>query len=617
METSGAELLKLLISPLYGDRPEFGIRELLQNAVDACRELQDYLAQRQEVSSFEAPSQSADVLISLEQKGNGTRWVHVSDCGVGMTVSTIRDYYLKAGASFRNSDAWRKQHEDERGKPRVLRSGHFGIGVLAGFLLGDEISLSTRHVTSKLDEGIAFTCRLDDDVIEMNRIRRPVGTTISIKLTDHAYDSLLGSSTDRANPRERPEVGEEMWDWYCLTKPSVERILLPQKTRLKQQYTIPSNSSSLPANWRQLSFDGFDDIHWSYQANAPRLVCNGIIVRGDRSSRQEDQPGWSLFEAPKISIFDSRGTLPLNLQRTALTVDTMVFDEALREEVHRDFLAYLIVNTPTKSVTESSALQSYQRLRYPGLDLHPWYWCGQDGLSFLSSWHLKQLSVSRLIYVLLDEARYLRRMIRKSSKYCVVPLLAKNSDNTVRMLLGYCGRGRRGHYPTDNIHTVANRIVGRRYEIEQLRERAKERDWRSRDEDEWSYRDNNYGPLERFTDESLTKTWAMLCDSPNLAEDIDLLSPFELPERDLASLLVSYITIEAGNSDISLSDAWKRIIDLPYIPYNLRARKRLLSKAYKELASYIKSWMETKDSPEKDLDNSIEDNENWTFVSLP
>ena len=32
---SDADLLKLLIEPLYGNRPEIGLRELIQNAVDA------------------------------------------------------------------------------------------------------------------------------------------------------------------------------------------------------------------------------------------------------------------------------------------------------------------------------------------------------------------------------------------------------------------------------------------------------------------------------------------------------------------------------------------------------------------------------------------------------
>jgi molecular chaperone HtpG len=38
-DAQGPELLKLLIKPLYGDHPEIGVWELMQNAVDACREL--------------------------------------------------------------------------------------------------------------------------------------------------------------------------------------------------------------------------------------------------------------------------------------------------------------------------------------------------------------------------------------------------------------------------------------------------------------------------------------------------------------------------------------------------------------------------------------------------
>ena len=34
-----ADLLKLLIGPLYGDKPGIGMRELIQNAIDAVREL--------------------------------------------------------------------------------------------------------------------------------------------------------------------------------------------------------------------------------------------------------------------------------------------------------------------------------------------------------------------------------------------------------------------------------------------------------------------------------------------------------------------------------------------------------------------------------------------------
>jgi len=63
--------------------------------------------------------------------------------GIGMTVDTVINYFLKAGASLRRSELWRETYEDAEGKSRVLRSGRFGVGVLAAYLLGDEISVAT------------------------------------------------------------------------------------------------------------------------------------------------------------------------------------------------------------------------------------------------------------------------------------------------------------------------------------------------------------------------------------------------------------------------------------------------------------------------------------------
>ncbi len=58
-----------------------------------------------------------------------------------MSEHVIREYFLKADASFRTSDAWHKAHdqqadEPDPGKPRIIRTGRFGIGALAMFLFG-------------------------------------------------------------------------------------------------------------------------------------------------------------------------------------------------------------------------------------------------------------------------------------------------------------------------------------------------------------------------------------------------------------------------------------------------------------------------------------------------
>ena len=599
LEASGAELLKLLIRPLYGDRPEFGIRELLQNAVDACRELEDYLCQNPEMRSPESSTKNVSVSITLEKRGDGTNWLEVSDNGIGMSVVTIVNYYLKAGASFRNSEAWRLQHQDADGRSRVLRSGRFGIGVLAGFLLGSEIQVSTRHVRSKPDEGIEFSCRLDDETIELNRIQRSVGTTISIRLSNLVYSGLISTKDD--------------WDWYCLEDPRVERLLLPEGMRLNQRYEIPSNNSPLPPTWRKMQYPGFDEIHWSYK-KAPQLVCNGITI----SSGQKSESNWIFFRRPNISIFDSSGKLPLNLQRTALTVNELEFDADLLREVQRDFLAYLIVNTPTQPPSNSRAKESYENLGYPSLRPDPWYCCLQQGLTLLSGWHLRQLSISRIIYLLLEEAPHLKRMMKKNAEYCVVPVSAGSehhdytrglSENTVGILFRYLRNDHQHRYIQrgfDDISIRGERIVGRRFEIEQFRdkEEPRERSYRDDDDDDYEYRHEErpkgvtFGGLKL---EALTKTWCML-GSFDLEEDPDLVSPFNLPEKDLASFLALYIWQEDSthkeqkSNHNSLVEAWIKIIQSPYIPYNLNLRKKILSNAYKELATYIESWLAVKNS---------------------
>ena len=135
-DTAGADLLKLLVKPLYGDRPDIGVRELLQNSLDAVRELRYWYIHYSEGSGEGAlHSEEADVVMSITEDERGNNWFTITDKGIGMTAEIIRDYFLKAGASYRQSKVWRQEFEVE-GRSQVLRSGRFGVGALAAFLLG-------------------------------------------------------------------------------------------------------------------------------------------------------------------------------------------------------------------------------------------------------------------------------------------------------------------------------------------------------------------------------------------------------------------------------------------------------------------------------------------------
>lgn len=170
-------LLPLLAKPLYGDRPEVGIRELMQNAIDAVNEreslertgnLNPELMKSQSATCLR--SLGADVIIdvcSRDKHDNSSSsevpkdwkyWVEVVDSGVGMTPRTITDYFLCVGATFRRSLEWQRVFGSGEGRG-VVRSGQFGIGTLAFFTLGEEISVTTRHY-SEIANGTHFRATL-------------------------------------------------------------------------------------------------------------------------------------------------------------------------------------------------------------------------------------------------------------------------------------------------------------------------------------------------------------------------------------------------------------------------------------------------------------------------
>lgn len=391
-DAAGPELLKLLIKPLYGEHPEIGIRELLQNAVDACRELKDYLAQSPETLKPEFTEQGADVEIQLQDKGEAGRWLEVSDRGIGMSAETVRRYFLRAGASFRRSDAWRKIHETPEGRSRVLRSGRFGIGVLAAFLLGDEVEVSTRNAIAQAGTGIAFKATLDTEDIELRHCSRPVGTTIRVRTSEEGVWKSLAE-------------GPTTWDWYCLPEPSVARSISARPGEgLLQKFTLPGPNAKLGSRWRRVKHENYADIQWSYWEGA-FLACNGIVVmKSDPSQYSRSilgDVGDCEIVWPKVSVFDPDGHLPLVLQRNSLARDKYPFHEQLFRDTTRDLLAYLLVRGPRQSIDTSTdgygdwypGVSSLSQQNRPSFHL-----CSaEEGLYPSDEWHIKKGGFHRFL----------------------------------------------------------------------------------------------------------------------------------------------------------------------------------------------------------------------------
>lgn len=131
---------------LYGD-PALAIRELYQNALDACR----WRATRQQYLERTGQSPAPwSGLIRFTQGADddGRPYIDCEDNGVGMDIDTLKHVFANAGERFVYGQEFRAEQAvwaDLDPPLRMVSNSQFGIGVFSYFMLADEITVLTRH----------------------------------------------------------------------------------------------------------------------------------------------------------------------------------------------------------------------------------------------------------------------------------------------------------------------------------------------------------------------------------------------------------------------------------------------------------------------------------------
>lgn len=406
------DLLKLLVGPLYDNIPSIGIRELMQNAVDAVRERLMLQELHPELRNIPLIQQDHDVEIRVGPPDEkGAAWLVVSDRGVGMTAETIRDYFLTAGASFRTSDAWKREFEtDDAPRSRVLRSGRFGVGVLAGFLLGPRMDVTTRHI--RAGTGIRFSTTMDLHAIELRHDpTAPVGTEVRIPISGAVRQKLLES--------EARVIVPEKFDWFVFDSPTIGRFVgdvsnkkvkpsrrrrqrkvpdLPASViegsqRVSQQYAVRQPTPSQPSEFRLLRGEHGCSVYWTYRP-MPALTVNGIFITdsGVRSRFSQDLQGrhrrrrysWDRANGlefdlrfPHVCVEDADGTFPLNVRRSDITERAYPFESQLITDLIDDYLAYLLVHCPTRPTDFDAGWAK----KHPGVEIRSQFGTGLFSLN--------------------------------------------------------------------------------------------------------------------------------------------------------------------------------------------------------------------------------------------
>ncbi|TLS41404.1 hypothetical protein FE633_36225 [Streptomyces montanus] len=140
------EMRELLMgTQLYGDKT-LALRELYQNALDACRYRQARL--RYGSTGRNIPySWEGEIVFRQDVDEEGRRYVECEDNGVGMGREALRSTFSRAGRRFEQSREYRREQARwRRADPdlRIYPNSRFGVGVFSYFMLADEISIWTR-----------------------------------------------------------------------------------------------------------------------------------------------------------------------------------------------------------------------------------------------------------------------------------------------------------------------------------------------------------------------------------------------------------------------------------------------------------------------------------------
>jgi histidine kinase/DNA gyrase B/HSP90-like ATPase len=129
-------LVKLLGGErLYGADPAVPLRELIQNAADAIRA-------RRLLANLEPTA--GKITVQLRKDKHGAAWIDVEDDGIGMSSNVLTGALLDFGKSFWGSAAMRREFPGLQSKG-LKPTGRFGIGFFSVFMLGDEVTVTSRR----------------------------------------------------------------------------------------------------------------------------------------------------------------------------------------------------------------------------------------------------------------------------------------------------------------------------------------------------------------------------------------------------------------------------------------------------------------------------------------
>ncbi|MDG4793927.1 caspase family protein [Micromonospora sp. WMMD1082] len=189
----------LMGTNLYQD-PSLAVRELYQNAVDACR----YRERRLQHLYGDEYDWRPSIKFRVGVEG-GRRFLECRDNGIGMSHHEVREAFAKAGRRFRDLPEFIQESAEwaTDGGPEFQPISQFGIGVLSYFMIADELEIRTARVDRRrgLQPSIRVRIRGGSDLFQISDGGQVEltggGTIVRLFLSPQAQEFDLAAALNR------------------------------------------------------------------------------------------------------------------------------------------------------------------------------------------------------------------------------------------------------------------------------------------------------------------------------------------------------------------------------------------------------------------------------------